>query len=103
MSGAAYLVKAGVPFRKAHEVIGAAVRRCVEKGCEIEDLSTTELAGCGISADQGFYDSLKLENVIACHDVTGGTALPHVKAALSHWRERLAAWKAEKGAAHACA
>jgi argininosuccinate lyase len=104
MSAAAYLVQCGVPFREAHELIGAAVRLCVEKGCELEDLSVTDLAGCGITTDAGFYASLKLENVIACHNVEGGTALPQVKAALQQWRERINGWQAEtKGAAHACA
>jgi argininosuccinate lyase len=104
MSAAAYLVRTGMPFRDAHGVVGAAVRVCVEKGCELEDLSAADLAACGINADAGFYESLKLENVIACHDVAGGTAQPQVKAALREWRERISAWKsAEKGAAHACA
>jgi argininosuccinate lyase len=104
MSAAAYLVKTGMPFRKAHEAIGAAVRLCVNKGCELEELSASDLGVCGINADEGFYASLQLENVIACHDVPGGTAQPQVEAALRTWHERIRAWKsAEKGAAHACA
>jgi argininosuccinate lyase len=104
MSAAAYLVKTGMPFREAHAAIGAAVRLCVERGCELENLSVEQLKACGITADAGFYESLKLENVIACHDVEGGTAQPQVKAALQQWRERIAQWKATgKGAAHACA
>jgi argininosuccinate lyase len=104
MSAAAYLVRTGVPFREAHAVIGAAVRVCVEKQCELEQLNDADFAACGINADAGFYDSLKLENVIACHDVAGGTAHAQVASALREWRERVSAWKsAEKGAAHACA
>jgi argininosuccinate lyase len=104
MSAAAYLVKQGMPFRKAHEVICAAVRLCVSKGCELEDLSVAELGSCGITADAGFSNALKLENVIACHDVFGGTAQSQVKTAVREWRERVGGWKAaQKGAAHACA
>ena len=41
--GAAYLVRNGVPFRQAHEMIGKAVQLCVEKGCELEQLSPEDL------------------------------------------------------------
>ena len=35
-AAAAHLVRQGVPFRKAHEQIGKAVRLCVEQGCELQ-------------------------------------------------------------------
>jgi len=100
MAAAGYLVRQGVAFRSAHEQIGAAVRLCVEKGCELQDLSAGELQGCGIHADKGFYDALQLSAVLACHDVTGGTAPEHVKQALAAAKERVAT---KLGAVHACA
>ena len=42
-AAAAYLVRQGMPFRRAHELIGKAVRLCVEQGCELEQLSKEEL------------------------------------------------------------
>ena len=89
LAAAAYLVRQGMPFRKAHELIGKAVRLCVEKGCELQQLSTAELARCGIAADAGFYRALTLSDVIAIHDVPGGTALQQVKAALQKVKARL--------------
>jgi argininosuccinate lyase len=100
MAAAGYLVRQGVPFRSAHEQVGAAVRRCVEKGCEIQDLSAGELQSCGIHADAGFYASLQLPAVLACHEVPGGTAPEYVKQALAAAKERVAA---KLGAVHACA
>jgi argininosuccinate lyase len=100
MAAAGYLVRQGVPFRRAHEQIGMAVRLCVEKGCEIQDLSAGELQSCGIHADPGFYASLQLPAVLACHDVPGGTAPEHVKQALAAAKERVAT---RLGAVHACA
>ena len=47
-AAAAYLVRQGVPFRKAHELIGKAVRLCVEQSCELEQLSKEDYALCGI-------------------------------------------------------
>jgi argininosuccinate lyase len=100
MAAAGYLVRQEVPFRSAHEQIGTAVRLCVEKGCELQDLSVGELQSCGIQADSGFYEALQLSAVLACHDVPGGTAPEHVKQALAAAKERVAT---KLGAIHACA
>jgi argininosuccinate lyase len=78
-----------VPFRKAHELIGKAVQVCVAKGCELEQLSAEELAGCGIEADAEFYRSLTLSEVLEVHNVPGGTAPQQVKAALQKVKARL--------------
>ena len=100
LAAAAYLVRQGVPFRKAHELIGKAVQLCVEKGCELEQLSTAELARCGITADAGFYRALTLSEVLKVHDVPGGTAPQQVKAALQKVKARLSPIV---GVAHVCA
>ncbi len=100
MAAAGYLVRKGVPFRSAHERIGTAVRLCVEKGCELQDLSAQEYAGCDIEADTGFYSALELNEVLACHDVPGGTAPEYVAKALAAAKERVATILE---AMHACA
>ncbi len=100
LAATAYLVRQGVAFRKAHELIGKAVQLCVEKGCELEQLSTAELARCGITADAGFYCALTLSEVLKVHDVPGGTAPQQVKAALQKLKARL---YPIVGVAHVCA
>jgi argininosuccinate lyase len=100
MAAAAHLVHQSVPFRKAHEQIGNAVRLCVEKRCELEDLSADEFAICGINADPAFYDALQLPNVLAVHNVPGGTAPQQVRTALQQARKRLSHIV---GVAHVCA
>jgi argininosuccinate lyase len=100
MAAAAYLVRQGVPFRRAHELVGKAVRSCLEKSCELEQLSPEDFALCGIQADQHFYDALTLANVLAIHDVEGGTAPIRVREALHAAKEKLSMYS---GAAHACA
>src|SRR4051812_39545475 len=47
LAAAMYLVNKGVPFRVAHERVGQMVRRCLEKGCGLEDLSPAELREFG--------------------------------------------------------
>jgi argininosuccinate lyase len=89
LAAAAHLVRKGVPFRKAHEQIGRAVQLCIEKGCELEQLSPEELASCGITVSDEFYRALTLSEVLKVHDVPGGTAPQQVKAALQQIKQRL--------------
>ena len=78
-AAAAYLVRKGVAFRRAHELIGKAVRLCVEQGCELEQLSKEDYALCGFTADEAYYKALTLNEVLAIHDVPGGTAAARVR------------------------
>jgi argininosuccinate lyase len=100
LAAAAHLVRQGLPFRKAHELTGKAVQLCVEKGCELEQLSPEDLGSCGIEANAEFYRSLTLSEVLEVHDVPGGTAPQQVKAALQKAKEKL---YPIVGVAHVCA
>jgi len=89
MAAATYLVHKGVPFRKAHEKIGNAVRYCIEKGCELGDLSLDELKEFGPEFEQDFFAAVTLEATLDCHDVIGGTARSRVREALTAAEERV--------------
>jgi len=88
-AAATYLVQRGVPFRLAHEQIGKAVQVCLEKHCELQDLSLEELRLVNPKFDQDFYAGLKLEAVLAIHDVPGGTAPGRVRQAMADARQRI--------------
>jgi argininosuccinate lyase len=90
MAAATYLVYKGVPFRKAHEKIGNAVRYCLDKGCELGDLSLAELKEFGPEFDLDFFASITLQATVDCHDVLGGTATHRVRLALSDAAQRVA-------------
>ena len=94
-AAATYLTNRGVPFRLAHEQIGKAVTVCLEKGCELQDLSLEELRQLNPSFDQDFYSSLTLQAVLAIHDVSGATAPAQVKQAIAEAKRRLASMKEE--------
>ena len=98
-AAAAHLVGQGVPFRRAHEFIGKAVRLCVEQSCELEQLSKDDHALCGIDADERFYNALALDEVLAIHNVPGGTAPARVQESLKTAKEKLYLYF---GVAHAC-
>jgi len=91
MAAATYLVHKGVPFRKAHEKIGHAVRYCLDKGCELGDLKLDELKQFGQEFETDFFAAITLEATLDCHDVIGGTARSRVSEALTAAEERLKA------------
>jgi argininosuccinate lyase len=89
MAAATYLSNKGVPFRKAHEKIGNAVRFALETNRELGELTLAELNQFGPEFSEDFYESITLEATLDCHDVVGGTARHRVKQALAEARERL--------------
>jgi argininosuccinate lyase len=81
-AAATYLVARGVPSRIAHEQIGKAVKLCVEKNCELQDLALEELRDLNPAFDESFRDCLEPAAVLAIHDVVGGTAPARVQKAI---------------------
>jgi argininosuccinate lyase len=96
MAAATYLVYKRVPFRTAHEKIGHAVRFCLEKECELGDLSLAELRQFGDEFEADFFASIMLQATLDCHDVIGGTATARVNAALIDAEARVAALVPER-------
>jgi len=90
-AAARYLMRRGVPFRKAHETIGHAVRLCLEKGegCELENLTIDELRGLRPEFEPDFYDAVKLDAVIKGHNVPGGTAPERVRETITSLHDQL--------------
>lgn len=89
MAAATYLVHKGVPFRTAHERIGNAVRYCLDKGCELNDLTLDELKQFGPEFQADFSAAISLEATLDCHDVIGGTARHRVREALKDAEARV--------------
>jgi argininosuccinate lyase len=88
MAAATYLSNKGVPFRKAHEHIGNAVRLGLETNRELQHLTLDELRSISAEFGEDFYASITLEATLDCHDVIGGTARHRVAAALADARQR---------------
>ncbi len=88
-AAATYLVQRGVHFRLAHEQIGRAVQLCLERHCELQDLSLEELRSVNAKFNQDVYACLTLESVLAIHDVPGGTAPARVRQAIADARKRI--------------
>lgn len=96
MAAATYLSNKGVPFRKAHEIVGNAVRLGLESGRELNDLKIEELCKLSDAFAEDFFAAISLEETLDCHDVAGGTARARVAEALAAARQRLEDNKASK-------
>jgi argininosuccinate lyase len=88
-AAATYLVNRGVPSRLAHEQVGNAVKLCLEKECELQDLTLDELRALNPVFDESFLDCLKLASVLAIHDVVGGTAPARVRQGIAAAKKKI--------------
>jgi len=75
-----YLVRKGMPFREAHEVVGRIVMRAIESGKELEQMDLSEFSPL-IGKD--VYEALSLESTLAAKAQIGGTAREIVDKALA--------------------
>jgi argininosuccinate lyase len=81
-----YLVKKGVPFRDAHEVVAQTVRFAEQRKCDLIDISIAELQKFSKLITEDVYQVLSLEGSLASRDHIGGTAPNQVKAAIERAR-----------------
>jgi len=94
--GAHYLVRHGVPFRQAHEIMGRVVLEAERGGQSWMTMPLATLKTFSPSFEGDLHDSLTVEAALASRDVTGGTAPERVREALAQCRSRLAQWEALK-------
>ena len=84
-----YLVRRGTPFRDAHEAVGRAVALCVEKGCDLSDLSLGQLRGFSEKIEADVFEVLTLEGSVRARNHIGGTAPEQVRYAIEKARRNL--------------
>ena len=82
-----YLVRKGLPFRQAHEVVGRVVRHAVGRGVGLEALSLDELRGFSELMAADVHQALTVDASLRARSVTGGTAPAAVRRALAQARE----------------
>ncbi len=86
-----YLVRKGVAFRDAHEIVGKAVRHCIEQSCDLSDLSLSVLQSFSAVIQADVHEVLTLQGSVAARNHFGGTAPAQVQAAAQRARVRLEA------------
>jgi argininosuccinate lyase len=85
---AEYLVSRGIPFRRAHEIVGAIVRETADAGRTLEDLSTAELRRYSSAFGTDAVAILRAENSVARRTIEGGPAPSAVKRRLKELGRR---------------
>jgi argininosuccinate lyase len=88
------LVRRGLPFRDAHEVVARAVRLASERGCTLAALPPADFqallpAGAPPLAAEALA-ALRVEASVAARSHVGGTSPAQVRTQIARWRERLA-------------
>ena len=84
-----YLVRRGLPFRDAHEVVGRAVRQGVASSRDLAEFTLDELRAFSPLIEADVFAVLTLEGSVAARDHLGGTAPAQVRAAAGRARARL--------------
>jgi argininosuccinate lyase len=79
-----YLVVKGLPFRQAHEVVGALVRHAIDRRKKLEELSLEEMRAYCDLIDQDVYEVLPVERCVARRTSLGGTSPVVVPIQISH-------------------
>lgn len=82
-----YVVRKGIPFREAHEIVGKTVRYCIEHDKPIEALSLEEFKAFSSAIEADIYDFITLEASVNSRRATGGTARETVAREISRARQ----------------
>ncbi len=76
---AEHMVKAGIPFREAHSIVGRMVKLCETKGCELEDLTDEELSSVDSRISKEVLGDISIEACVEGRKSFGGTAPSEVR------------------------
>jgi len=84
-----YLVKKGLPFRDAHEVVAHAVKSAQDAGLELSALPLDTLRGFHASIEADVFAVLSLSGSLEARNTVGGTAPQQVRLEIARHRQRL--------------
>jgi argininosuccinate lyase len=79
----------GLPFRDAHHITGAAVKRAEDLGCDLPGLPLSELQALDGRITAGVYDVLTPQASVKSRRSYGGTAPDQVRSQIARWKETL--------------
>jgi argininosuccinate lyase len=96
---AEWLVKRRVPFRDAHEITGALVRRAEKRGVDLDALDDAELADVSPLLTPDVREVLSVQGSVASRDGVGGTAPNRVAEQHAALTDRVRVLAAELAAA----
>ncbi|MFQ5582614.1 MAG: argininosuccinate lyase [Mariprofundaceae bacterium] len=83
------LVREGVPFREAHEIVGKSVAYCMDKGIALNDMGRSACRKIDSRLTTDMVHALSVEACVAARDHIGGTAPDQVRVQIAAWKKRL--------------
>jgi len=84
-----YLVKKGLPFREAHEVVGRMVFYAIEKDIALDELTMDEFKDFSQNIEEDIYDAISMETCVNDRKLVGGPAKATVEKAIKAAQEYL--------------
>ncbi len=84
-----YLVLHGVPFRKAHEIVGKSVALCIERGAGFTELTMEDYKALSPAFEPDVYELFNVERSINARTNPGAPSKANVKAQLERWKAAL--------------
>ena len=84
-----YLAKKGLPFRRAHEIVGHLVLTCEQRGCDLEDLTLDDFKAESDLFESDIVECLNLPAIVAARTTFGGTAPEAVRVQLAAAKAQL--------------
>ena len=84
-----YLVRRGLEFRRAHEMVGRVVSYAIERNKSLEELSLEEYNGFSNLFQEDLYEALTLQSSLANKPARGGTSPERVSEALRRAKAEL--------------
>jgi argininosuccinate lyase len=85
-----YLVKKGLAFRDAHEIVAHAVKTAIATGLDLSQLPLAELQKFDARIEADVFEVLSLRGSLNARNILGGTAPAQVRAQVARHRARLA-------------
>jgi len=93
-----YLVRKGIPFRQAHDIVGKVLREAEKQNVPWTSLPLETLKKISPAFEADFVSGLTVDAALAAKKVPGGTAPESVRAAISDLQDRIAKLKSKPGA-----
>jgi argininosuccinate lyase len=93
--GADYLVRRGIPFRRAHDIVGQVLRLAETQGKQWTQLSLSDVKRLSPEIGDDFLQAPSVETAIAAKAVPGGTAEESVRSAIAQLEQKLAREKTQ--------
>ncbi len=84
-----YLAKRGMPFRRAHEIVGHLVLLCEQRGCNLNDLSIDDFKAESPLFEGDIVEELDIPAIVAARTTEGGTGNAAVREQLALAKSRL--------------